>query len=126
MDHNIVAHFPTQPLPVKRPIGHVARVRRDVWPQSQVVKENVEVTKLECEVVESRVCIYCSPKLAEHAARHARCNAVQHPESESLAPHAGWRPGCLRIIRINCSVKMISFRDPFKFSWSLAELSRVL
>ena len=34
------------------------------------------MTKLECEVVKPHMQVYCSPKLAEHAARHAGRNAV--------------------------------------------------
>jgi hypothetical protein len=54
------------------------------------------ITKLECEVVKSCVQVYCSPKLAEHAARHAQRNVVQtaglskYPEPESLAAAVVW------------------------------------
>jgi len=58
-----------------------------------VVSCQIEMTKLECEVVKSRVQVYCSPKLAEHAARHTRRNVVQNvvPHCPSIPSPSHWR-----------------------------------
>jgi hypothetical protein len=46
------------------------------------------MTKLECEVVKPHMQVYCSPKLAEHAARHAGRNAVQSRGTVQATPRA--------------------------------------